>query len=271
MEQVRGVDWLDTVDDFNQHCNPWIIQRLQNQTHPTNFGMTQLWDSRSFGRRIRNEFKVQSLKCEVNPLQTLHFKLQTYTEKIIMAELQGLQEVLKNVSELRDKKAIQIAHSSVNAGLNPLTKSLRSAVNTSSASNELKRAARQTIGKRIVKQEGDIVYGKFGFAVGKRPSANSRKAQKAQARKQLYQKGGARGVGISTNNIHWGVLGTQERTTKGSNATTLRGKQISRGVPHRTGRMKPIFAGLIERAVSSSKNDVLAAMQKKASQILEKK
>lgn len=124
----------------------------------------------------------------------------------------------------------------MNASLAVLAKALRAAVNASDASSELKRAARQAIGR---KRRKDVA--KVGFGVGKKRAASPDK------------RTGKSGVGISANNIHWPVLGTGERQTKAG---------------RKAGKMPAIFAGATDQALATGGPAALAAARAKCRELI---
>lgn len=131
----------------------------------------------------------------------------------------------------------------IRASLSPLVKAMKAAVNSSGASTRMKRAARVTINSRFGKVRGGAkgeVQAKAGFGVGKQTIA--RKA-KAAARAKA-----GKGVGISSTNIHWPVLGTQDRKTKS-------------GKP--TGAMPTVFGGLAAKAFRSAKSAMMSQYKQK--------
>ncbi len=162
--------------------------------------------------------------------------------------LKGLDKMLRTLNTTKDRTARKVARASVQAGLTPLTKAMRSGINGSPASTTLKKAARKTIGKSVKKGRftGGMIGGKAGFGVGK-PSKKKREAASARS-------SGGHGVGISASNIHWAVLGTDERTQ------TKSGKS--------TGKLDPFFEGVVPNAVKSSGPAMLKAAQVKAKQVL---
>lgn len=164
-----------------------------------------------------------------------------------MASLAGVDALVRKLADLKDSTSKKIAKAGVNAALGALAKRERAAVNGSGVSQGLKKAARETIGKRLKKASGQAV-GKAGFAVGK-PS--KRKREKAADR---AKDKGRRGVGISASNIHWAVLGTGQRKTK----------------RHATGVMPPSLHGLIEKAATGAEGEMLAAAAAKMRTVLER-
>jgi len=126
--------------------------------------------------------------------------------------LQGLAELSQTLIDIGDKAAKKAAKAGVNAGLGVLAKEIKDQVNAMGVSGELKAAIRKTVGKRLLKKEGDEYAGKAGFSVG---TQSESKQRKAKARSQRGQKGSRekRGVGISAANVHW-LLGTKDRRTE---------------------------------------------------------
>ncbi len=177
--------------------------------------------------------------------------LRGYTSR----ELRGFHNLVRNLNELKDTASKRAARAGVNAGLTVLARTIRQAVNGTSASPQLKAAARKTVAKRLnraQKTEGKPYVGKAGFAVGKQ---GDKKKMTAHER-FVYGQGGARlarGVGVSASNIHWFVLGTQQRTTR-------------RG--HRTGKIFGLLAGAVQSACVAAQSGILEAARSKVSQVL---
>ena len=183
--------------------------------------------------------------------------------------LAGLDALLAKLEILKTGTLKKATKAGVNAGLGVLAKSMRQAINSSPASPQMKRAARLTIGKRLLAKEGKPAVGKAGFAVGKQ---SKRKKEKAKARAGDKSRGG---VGISASNIHWPTLGTKQRTAGQSRdrAGRLERDDSRHGSrsgdhSHRTGAMPAVLAGVIETAVSSSEAAVLDAARTKIQQVI---
>jgi hypothetical protein len=160
--------------------------------------------------------------------------------------LDGLDALLAKLERLQNSTPKKAAKAGVVAGLTVLSKNLRQAINSSSASPAMKRAARLAVGKRLLLKEGMPGVGKFGLGVGKQSKRKKEKAVKRSADKSQ------RGVGISAANIHWPTMGTDERETS----------------EHRTGKMPAVLAGVVENAVSSSGSEVLEAIRSKITKVL---
>lgn len=162
-----------------------------------------------------------------------------------MAAITGDAELDRKLRELTEKSADKALEAGVRASLTPLTRALRAAVNASSASPALKRAARQAIGRRAGKKKRGAGKGQFeakgGFAVGKKKKATAERPAKK------------RGKGISTNNIHWPVLGTKKRQTKA-------GKN--------TGEMPQLLGEVTDQAYAQSKEAMLEAAKKKIGTVI---
>jgi hypothetical protein len=158
--------------------------------------------------------------------------------------LSGLDAVRKTLGALKDKGVKKAAKAGIVAGLQPLLSAIRSEINGAPISAELKAEVRATLGKRL-KKEGDDYLGKAGFGVGK---ANAGKKAKAAAR-----HGTKGGVGISTANVHWFVLGTAERATEKG---------------HRTGKIEPMLAGFVAKAAEQAGSRITSAAADKISKVL---
>jgi hypothetical protein len=180
-----------------------------------------------------------------------------------MAEaLKGMNDLVKTLNTIKDKSLKKATRAGINASLTPLTKAMRAAVNASSASTALKRAARKVIGKSLKKKRGTY-QGKAGFAVGKQ--------SKSKRVKSSIRWGSSKGgVGLSATNIHWFVLGTDDRET-GSRSWSIKGGKRSRSTGNArryTGKIDDSLSGLLGPAAASSGPAMLAAARKKIEQVL---
>jgi hypothetical protein len=160
--------------------------------------------------------------------------------------LAGLEEMRRVLNTTKDKTIKRAAKAGINSALVPLVRAMRAAVNTSSASPELKRQARKTLAKRLKKVRGETL-GKAGFGVGKQTDSKKGKAAKRSSDKSK------RGVGISSSNIHWFVLGTADRSTKSG---------------RNRGRIQNKLSGMLGRAASSSGGAMLDAARQKITEVL---
>jgi len=165
--------------------------------------------------------------------------------------LKGFSRLTANLEKTQRKTSQKVARAGMSASLTPLTKAMRAAVNASPASKEVKRQARKLIGRSLKKSKGNYT-GKAGFAVGKQSKKKSMTAHE----RFVYGQGGAgmaKGVGISASNIHWFVLGTDERQTKSGKAT---------------GMIKDLLKGVIPAATVSARGAMLEAARNKCDQVL---
>jgi hypothetical protein len=171
--------------------------------------------------------------------------------------LAGLEELRAALYNLRDGAQKKAAKAAINAGLQQIVRGVRNEVNGATISPELKAAVRRTIGKSL-KKKGDDYLGKAGFGLAGGHSKTTKARDAANP-----------GVGVSASNVHWFVLGTQERfagikgTGRGHKRMELTGKQ-----QHRTGQIQPVFAGYLARACESSADAILLAAGEKLSQVL---
>lgn len=161
-----------------------------------------------------------------------------------MATITGDKALDRKLRQLAGRGASKAATAGIRAALTPVAQAMRRAVTASDASPELKRAARKTIKSRFAKTFGrGRKQAKVGFGVGK----------KADAGRSGRNRGG---VGISSNNVHWFVLGTKNRQQK----TTGRN----------TGRVRDVFSGLAEQALNAASSQALEKARKKIAQVIEK-
>ena len=177
------------------------------------------------------------------------------------SNIKGLMKLDRRLRHLEKRGARRVAGKGVRAGLMVVGKAMRSAINASDASSELKREARKTIGQRFQrKMAGGLgPSAKVGFSVAKRAK---QVAQASAARgKRLGQTKGSkgeffrgtgdtRGVGISATNVHWFVLGTTERKHQSG---------------HATGKIDGVFGDVTHQALATSQGAALEAARAKIS------
>lgn len=154
----------------------------------------------------------------------------------------------------------------IRASMTPIAKAMRAAVNSTSASSELKREARKSIGSRFAKpkigKRRGVREAKVGFSVGKTGAAVER-AVAARGKRIAAGKSGGKGKGISAKNIRWFVLGTKQRVLKVGSA---RGPKAG----HPTGKLDPVFGGVTRIAVAASSGASIKAAAQKIKQVIHK-
>jgi len=192
-----------------------------------------------------------------------------------MEALRGLDQLVRTINRLKDQTAKKAAKAGLNAGLTELDKAIKQVVNNSNASPELKRAARLTVGKRLLKEAEtrDITRAKAGFGVGlsgklKRAKAAVRVAARKAKRAAAGKK--SSGVGVTAANIHWFVLGTKDRFT-GAKTTRVGGRSYTKktGNPrHHTGTEPAILHGVIQAAEASAGPAIIQAVRKKVQETI---
>lgn len=157
--------------------------------------------------------------------------------------IDGLPQAQRKLSHLAESASRKALTAGIRAGMTPLGKAMRAAINAADASPELKRAARKSIGQRFARPRGgarDERAARVGFAVGKK-------------RGTLLTAHKSRGVGLGVANIHWFVLGTDERKQKSG---------------HETGRIRDVFGDATSQAVASSAAASIDAARRKISQVI---
>lgn len=118
--------------------------------------------------------------------------------------VEGLDLLLKKMSVLENKSAEKILGAMVRAKLNVIGKQMKK--DTSKKVKEGRRGVRARFKHKINK---NMIKALVGFGVGKR---------KKNEPKKVNRRGNKTGgVGISAQNIHWWVAGTEQRETRPPN------------------------------------------------------
>jgi hypothetical protein len=115
--------------------------------------------------------------------------------------VEGLDLLLKKMSVLENRSAEKILGAMVRAKLNVIGKQMKK--DTSKKVKEGRKGVRARWKHKINK---NMIKALVGFGVGKR-----KKNEPKQANRQGNKRGG---VGISAQNIHWWVAGTEQRETR---------------------------------------------------------
>jgi len=150
----------------------------------------------------------------------------------------GIPELDARLDGLKLAVANRVARSALSKGVRVAVKKIKAEVPST------QKHLRKAIGGYVKKQKRGankgIVEAKAGAAVGKNKAAQASDAVAANA-----ARNGKGGAGISAANIHWYIMGTQERTVKKTG--------------QRVGRMpaNPI----VQRAMATGKGPVLAAVK----------
>lgn len=139
--------------------------------------------------------------------------------------LTGDKEIDKLLRELANEGISKAAKSAVTKGMRVVAKSQKNKVPPQY------KHVKKLIGSRFNKvkkgKQAGTQQAKAGFGVGKKGKTAKKLRQSRKGR-----KGG--GVGLSLNNIHWAVLGTEERTTKDGHPTGKMPKVLENVVPDGT-------------------------------------
>ena len=144
----------------------------------------------------------------------------------------GVEELDKKLAQLKLGAANKIARPALTKAARLLLKKMKAGVPPDK--KDMKRALGMVVDAKGGKSKNQQ-RAKVGAAVGK--------ASKSEAKRSGKNSGG---VGISGQNIHWFLLGTQKRTTdSGKNTVT----------------MPPQLPGLVKDATSSVKSEMLSVMK----------
>jgi hypothetical protein len=147
-----------------------------------------------------------------------------------MREVEGVGELVKLLTELKNKGAVRIVKASIRAGLVEVAKQMRRDVSPKA------KAARPAIRHRLRGKK--IIRAKVGVHVGK-----------SRDKFPEPTRGGRSGKGISGRNLHWWVAGAKQRQTK-------RGQS--------RGQMPAQQSGLAVSAYAKSRGVTFSAMRRRA-------
>jgi hypothetical protein len=156
--------------------------------------------------------------------------------------LTGLAEIDRRLSDLPLAPANRIARKGLSVAVRLLARRMRAMV--TSGGPTVKKALKGYV-RKTQEDGGKRITAKAG-GVGKQAD------KAAQAAKKKHAASGKRGVGISSRNIHWWLMGTRDRTQK----------QTGR----RTGQMPA--QSVVKTAASSGMSEALEAMADKCREAL---
>jgi len=147
----------------------------------------------------------------------------------------GVDQIVRKLRRLRDSGADKAATSATRAAARVIEKGIKDAIPGQY------RDAKKAVGRRVRNRKGKVVA-KVGAGVGKRPGKAKDRTKRG-------------GVGLSKNNIHWAILGVQDRQTKsGSNR----------------GQHGGFLAGVVQQGASNSQIRAAVAMREAAKKEIEK-
>lgn len=147
----------------------------------------------------------------------------------------GAKELDRKLAKLKRSVQNKVQRQAVLAGLRIITKAIKAEVPSTW------KEGRKAIGFSFVrgkKQNIGQTFAKAGVGAGMKKKAREKRASNAK------QRGKKKGIGIGVSNLHWFILGTQERFTGSKRVGAHRKGVVSRRVStgkqrRRTGRMKP--------------------------------
>ena len=152
--------------------------------------------------------------------------------------ISGERELLKALKGIDEAMIDKVAPAGMRGYLRVTAKAIKSEIPSQF------KSARKGIRSRFVKRDKRTkkVVAKAGSLVGVKKSKRKEWGEQAKAK-----RGNRPGVGISANSVAWGIVGTGERTQK----TTGR----------RTGKMEPLFPGVVQSGVNKSRSQALAKLR----------
>lgn len=179
----------------------------------------------------------------------------------------GAAEFDRKLKRLAGSVSKRAAAQAVNAAMNPIVRGIKDEIDGTTINtkhpNDLKHAARQTIGKRLTRERGavsPIPTAKAGFGVGsgrkkKLASQAAKRGKRIASLRKRGKRSGGGGVGIDARNIVWAVLGNENDRTQ---AKTGRN----------TGKMPAVFKNVIPKAIRSSARAAFSVAKTKLRQVL---
>ncbi len=175
------------------------------------------------------------------------------------AVVTGVDQILRKMTALEKKGSGRVLAAMIRGQLSVIGKQMKSDVNSKV------KEGRKGIRSRFKNNaKNNWIQAKVGFGVGKKSKKPSKVVNRKGNRKA--------GVGISAQNIHWWVAGTDPRFTGGK--ITGRGKYKRRrlnGKPvHPTGRMPSMQPQLARIAAAKSKGKQNAEMIRRGALQLQK-
>lgn len=179
-----------------------------------------------------------------------------------MADIEGLQQLQKNLKAFDKKVQDKITRSSMTASLRIIAKAIKSEVPSAWKNGRKAIGYSFRKGKSTSRHKG-IIFAKAGVGAGIKKEKRIKNAAKSKRRGGKGDE--IKGVGIGVGNFHWFVLGTAARSTASKRIGAHRSgvvnkRQLIGNAVRSTGRMKPW--PIVKRGTLKSKAAALAAMAK---------
>jgi hypothetical protein len=155
--------------------------------------------------------------------------------KAIVFDFTGDKDLVRALQKLRDSVARRVMKPAVGKAIRVIAKEMKNSVPTPYKAMKTLFASRVAVGTH------GVIVAKAGAAVG------------AASKKKAKRKGGdkKRGVGISATNLHWLILGTDERTVK--RTKMYRYGRLIDVTNWPTGKMPPLLKEVVRQGVSAGK------------------
>ena len=146
-----------------------------------------------------------------------------------------LNEMTRKLDGLVREGAIKAAVAGARAATKEIEKGIKDAIPGQY------REARKAIGRKVKRKGKTEVIGKVGAGVGKK-------------RKKNPDRNGKPGVGLSENNIHWAILGVNDRQTEAG---------------HNRGRHDGFLAGIVQQGASRAEVRAAVAAREAVKRVIE--
>lgn len=190
-----------------------------------------------------------------------------------MSDLRGFDELQRRLERLGTPRQVkQIARQALTAGQRVVVRSIKSKI--PGVYKDARKAVGQSLKRSRFGENAGMVAAKVGFGVGKKVQTDAEMQAAGKRRKSssgggvgVKNKGKTRsGVGLSARNVHWAVLGTDDRYTGQTTRRARGGVRITkRGTGKRrySGRMPAILAGVVKSGLQSSSTEAVAKIKEK--------
>ena len=162
--------------------------------------------------------------------------------KAIVFDFTGDKDLVRALQKLRDSVARRIMKPAVGKAIRVIAKEMKNSVPTPYKPMKTLFASRVSVGSH------GVIEAKAGAAVG---AASKKKAKRSSGQRK--------GVGISATNLHWLILGTDDRTVK--KTRMYRNGQLVEVTNWFTGAMPPLLKDVVRQGAAAGKPKAAAVLR----------
>lgn len=169
--------------------------------------------------------------------------------------IHGIAAFDQRLQRLKDRVQKKLIRNAMTAGLRIVAKAIKKELPSKW------KAGRKGIGQSVKNDKTGVVVGKAGVGAG----IKRKRSAKITAEAKFNRSGKKKGVGLGVANIHWFLMGTENRYTGAKSGTTsvngIRTKTMRATGNARqfTGRLKK--TPIVQRAFRSSKREAVKVIQ----------